>query len=416
MADTGETPLPQLRLIDPQEASRAVGRLETLSTLALLVASGAAQSKSALVRATEMPRPTVSAAVDLLVNRGLLVRRGLIGADRGRPAERIAIAAGTGLILVADIGAMHATLAVADLNLRLLGHSFERMDVATLAPGELLTGVAGRLAELAQRCAPGEPFAVCVLGIPARLDTSSGRAVRPPLMPGWDDYDAKAALSADLRCPVVIENDVNLRALGEAAALPVDQRPLLLVKLGTGIGAGLVDPAGRVYHGSDGSAGEIGHTPVGGTPARQCYCGNSNCVEIVAGVPGMLARLHDLAPAGEAPQCVEDLVARLRVGDPSAVEVVSQAGRACGEVLAPLCNTLNPRRLVVTGVVSQFSDELLAAIRSTVYRFARPLATRNLLIGHSVVGRLGGVAGGLVLGAQEVFGARHLRDWSSSAG
>jgi len=411
--DGAAVTLPPLRLVDPHQATRAIGRLEAVSTIALLVASGEAQSKSALVRATGMPRPTVSAAVESLVARGILVRQGVIGSDRGRPAERIEVAPSAGLVLVADVGVAHTTLAVADLNLRLLAHGVERLVVPGQDPDDVLAGLTDRLRDLAQRCAPGVRPAVAVLGLPARIDTSTGRAVRPPLLPGWDDYDAVGGFSRLLGCPVAIENDVNLRALGEAAALPADQRPLLLVKLGTGIGAGIIDATGDVYHGSDGSAGEIGHTPIGRFGQRQCYCGNSGCLEIVAGVPGMLARLRELTQEADAAECVEDVVARLRAGDPAAVTVVSEAGRACGEVLAPLCNTLNPRRLVITGVIPQASDELLAAIRTTVYRYARPLATRNLLIGPSVLGGWAGVAGGLVLGAQYVFGPHALRRLSA---
>lgn len=403
-----DSELPGLRLVDPTSA-QAISHQQMLSSLSLLVASGLAQTKASLGRLTGLPRSSVSAHVDTMLRRRIVEHSGLITAERGRPAERLIISPSLGIILIADVGVAHASLAVADMNLQLLGHQFHVVDLRAAAPDEYLTWVAGQLTAMAEELAPGRNFGLCVLGLPARIDTRYHYAVRPPNIPGWDGFDASTDLSNRLGCPVVIENDVNLRALGEAAALPLDQLPILTVKIASGIGAGLVDGSGHIYHGFDGAAGEIGHTPLSQGPQILCRCGNTGCLEAVAAVPSMLASLRALGncPDNQA-TTVEDLIARLHTDDAAALRVVRESGRAVGEIVAMLCNALNPRRVVITGLVTQATDEILANVRTTVYQLARPLATRNLIIAHSALGQLSGVAGGMVLGAQTALSPPYL--------
>ncbi len=118
-------------------------------------------------------------------------------------------------------------------------------------------------------------------------------------MPGWDGFRVIDPLRAAFQCAVVLENDVNLRALGESRALAPDQSPLLSVKVGTGIGAGLVTEHGVVHRGSAGASGEMGHIPLRSAPPTVCQCGNTGCLEAVASVPALIRRYAEEAPAGD---------------------------------------------------------------------------------------------------------------------
>ena len=400
-------PLPSLRLID-SESVQAVSHNDLLSSLSLMIASGLAQTKAALGRATGLPRSSVSGYTDELLRRGVIRESGVIASDRGRPAERLLLSPALGLILIADVGAAHVTLAIADLNMTLLIHESHRRDVRQYSPLSYLKWLTQQLQRLADVAAPNRRFGLCVLGLPARIDTHQSMAVRPPNMPEWDAFDASRALSGMLKCPVVIENDVNLRALGEASSLPSEQRPVFAVKIGTGIGSGIVDTHGRVFHGFDGAAGEIGHTPTSQGLRIRCRCGNLGCLEAIAAVPGMIARLHDLTDAADDVLTVEDLMVLVRAQDEAALQVVRESGQAVGEIVAALCNALNPRRVVIGGLITLASDELLAKIRTSVYQLGRPLATRNLIIAHSGLGQLAGVAGAMVLGAQSALSPQYL--------
>jgi predicted NBD/HSP70 family sugar kinase len=241
-----------------------------------------------------------------------------------------------------------------------------------------------------------------VIGVPGPVDGRHGIPVRPPIMPGWHAYPVAARLRRTFGCPVLLENDVNLRALGEARALLPDQAPLLFVKVGTGIGGGLITGAGELHHGADGAAGDIGHVRVRGGPDVRCVCGNVGCIEALASA-GAIARRLGVESGGEA--TIADVRALVARGDPTVLRLVREAAELIGEVVATLVHFYNPARVTIGGSVAAASDDLLAGIRSVVYQRALPLATRNLVLANSVLGEFAGVAGATVLGIERALSA-----------
>lgn len=390
------SPLPPLRLTAPALSARLDGAV-TLSTLARLVASGAAVSKADLVATAGLARTTVSTGVDELLDRGVLRLAGTRPTPgRGRPADRLALSPHGGHVLVADLGAGGAHLAVVDLSQRVRAHTHLDLDVAQ-GPETVLAAVESGLQSLQARV-PGGARAV-VIGVPGPVDGQQGVPVRPPIMPGWHAYPVSARLRRTFDCPALLENDVNLRALGEARSLPADQAPLLYVKVGTGIGGGLITGAGELHHGADGAAGDIGHVRVRGGPDVRCVCGNVGCIEALASAGAIARRLG----ADGDPVTIADLRALIARGDPTVLRLVREAAELIGEVVATLVHFYNPARVTIGGSVSTASDELLAGIRSVVYQRALPLATRNLVLANSALGELAGVAGAAVLGIERVL-------------
>ena len=401
------SPLPPLRLSTPALSGRTDAAV-TLSTVARLVASGAAVSKADLVPAAGLARTTVSAAVDELLARGVLRPDGARPtAGRGRPADRLALSPRGGQILLTDVGARGAHLAVVDLSQRVLARDHIDVDVQD-GPDAVLAAVETGLATLRAAALRGRgteaPVRAVVIGLPGPVDGNLGIPVRPPIMPGWHAYPVSARLAGTFDCPAVLENDVNLRALGEARALPADQAPLLFVKVGTGIGGGLVTREGVLHHGADGAAGDIGHVRVRGGPDVACVCGNVGCIEAVASASAIARRLTAEHPGGPAASIAEvrTLIAR---GDPDALGVVREAAGLIGELVATLVHFYNPARVTLGGSLTAASDELLAGVRSVVYQRALPLATRNLVLTNSVLGEYAGLAGAAVLGIERVLSA-----------
>lgn len=386
----------------------AVTGSELPSEVALLVSSGKANSKAELVRETGLARSTVSSCVDGLLRRGVLTTSGVIAVDRGRPAERLVIDDRLGLIAVADVGARHTMLGIADMNMRLLAHEWHVISIADYTPEDFLAWVSEQLWHMASAVNADLPLRHAVLSLPARIDIREDAPIRPPIMPGWDAFDAVRHMQDALGCPVGVENDTNIRALGDAAILPEGERPIIEVKIGTGIGGGIIVKDGRIFHGFDGSAGEIGHTSYDPRNRKRCACGQTGCLETQASVPAMLRRMQALSPTADEPDSVEQLIERLRDGNLGAEQAVCEAGEAIGIMVATLCNVLNPRHVIVGGLIVEASDELLTAIRTTVYRTARPLTTRNLSIGRSPLGRFAGLAGGIVLATQETLSPERL--------
>src|SRR4051794_3426442 len=400
------TLLPPLRLSTPPSTGR-IDAEATLSTVARLIASGAAQSKADLVPAAGMARTTVSAAVDELLNRGVVRIAGTRPPPgRGRPADRLALSPRGGHVLLADVGARGAHLAVLDLSQQVVAHEHVDLDVRD-GPEPVLDAVEARLDALRAQGPPEVPARAVVIGLPGPVDGNLGTPVRPPIMPGWHAYPVSARLQGRFGCAAILENDVNLRALGEARALPADQAPLLFVKIGTGIGGGLVTREGVLHHGADGAAGDIGHVRVRGGPDHPCVCGNVGCIEAVASAGAIPRRLAALPhPAGVS--TLDDVRALIARGDPDALGVIREAAGLIGELVATLVHFYNPARVTLGGSLTAASDELLAGVRSVVYQRALPLATRNLVLTNSVLGEYAGLAGAAVLGIERVLSAESI--------
>lgn len=380
------------------------------STLARLVASGEGASQADLVRVTGLARSTVTNGLDTLHACGVIRTGGLRPTPgRGRPADRLDINPGFGVILVADIGTQSARLSIHDLGQHTLAAEMMPVDLSD-EPAAVLELISVKFEELFRQLPrPHGPARVLVVGLPGPVDVQRGVPVKPPIMPGWDGFPVSDFLSERLGCPTLVENDVNLRALGEARALPVDQSPLLYIKVGTGIGGGLITVAGELHRGADGAAGDIGHVRVPGADHAQCVCGNIGCLESVASLTAMLRVRQAMGGFdSRVPASVEELENDIRAGDQVSLKLVRQSAAMIGEVVVSMVHFFNPARVVIGGTTTDSCDDLLAGIRSVVYRRALPLATRRLSLCHPILGELSGTAGAVVLGIEDALDSATL--------
>ncbi|MGW3646022.1 ROK family protein [Streptomyces sp. NPDC000878] len=385
------------------------------SRIARLVAAGEAAHRLDLARLTGLSRSSIHTHVQDLVDAGLLHGDDAAGGGRGRPALRLSLAGDAGVVLIADLSAFSARCVVADLTQRVLAELTLPWRLVE-GPQPTLSFLADRFADLLTRAGiPADRPRVLVVGLPGPVDVARGMAVRPPIMPGWDGFPVAERLAAAFDCPVLVDNDVNLMALGEARTVPPEQLPVLFVTVGAGIGAGFVLADGTLHRGADGAAGDIGHIRAPGADDVVCRCGKVGCVEALAST-GALARRHaptgaadgDDASAGTAGTAADDaamraFLGRLRDGLPDELRAVREAGATLGEVVALCIHMLNPRHVVVGGEVVEASDDLLSAVRGVVYRQALPLATRELTITRSVLGRDASMVGAMVLGVEHLL-------------
>ncbi|MFV0407581.1 MAG: ROK family protein [Propioniciclava sp.] len=400
--------LPTLRLARPDYAYRNTGST-TLALLARLIASHQGSSKSELSSVTGLSRTTVSTAVDRLLRAKVVRRSGAVaGSGRGRPADSLAIAPDAGTMLVFDCGAKSTRLSVANLAQQILVERTIMLDVAD-GPESTVAVLTDAMRDLMDGVESVSEHGCTVIGLPARLDYHDKTPVRPPIMPGWDGFRVDEMLERAFGYPVVVENDVNLRALAESRSLSPDQSPLVAVKVGTGIGAGLVTAQGEVHRGGAGAAGEIGHITLRSAPDTACVCGSQGCLEAVASVPALLRAYAEQIPAGtQPPHTAEELAALITKDDPLAVSLIRQSAVYLGEAIADIVHVFNPARVVITGPTTSASDVLLARIRSMIYEHARPLATRNLQVSFSALGERSGVAGAVVLGVERLLSPESL--------
>jgi glucokinase-like ROK family protein len=383
---------------------------------------GRSRSRSELIERTGLGRAIVTRRVQELLDRGLIDAGATGRSTGGRPPRQLAFRADAGHVLVADLGATSIGVALTDLGGRILGHYAEPSDIAD-GPETILGRVETLFAELQRttRNAPGPVWGVG-LGVPGPVEFASGRPVSPPIMPGWDGYPIRQRFADRFDAPVWVDNDVNVLALGEwRAGLAQGHADVVVVKIGTGIGAGIISE-GRLHRGAQGSAGDVGHIQVVDDAAVVCRCGNVGCLEALAG--GAAIGRHGEAAAREGRSTrlraaldehghitAEDVARAAAFGDPVAVELLASAGRRVGHMLASVVNFFNPSLVVIGGGVAQSGDQLLAAIRETVYGRSLPLATRELLIQRSSLGSLGGVIGASALVVDQLFARDSIVRW-----
>ena len=138
------------------------------------------------------------------------------------------------------------------------------------------------------------------IGFPFPVNFREGKPDSPPNVPLWHDYPLKDIYRKEFDCPVLVDNDVNVMALGEGyKGCTVNETDFLFIKVGTGIGSGLIVD-GKIYRGANGCAGDIGHIGVDGSNAH-CICGNNGCLEAVAGGRALSAQAIEKAMNGESP-------------------------------------------------------------------------------------------------------------------
>jgi predicted NBD/HSP70 family sugar kinase len=249
------------------------------------------------------------------------------------------------------------------------------------------------------------------VAVPGPVDFASATVVSPPIMTGWDGYPIRSWFADRFACPVLVDNDANAMTLGEHCTNFADRDSLVMVKVATGIGAGII-AHGLIYRGADGSAGDIGHiqiSPPDNMPTDDsepvCRCGNTGCIEAYG---GGWALLRDLRAAGREVSAISDIARLLESGDPLAVSLVRRAGRFIGVALSDVVSLLNPSVVIVGGELAASAATLMAGIRESVYARSLPLATRRLQIVPARLGDGAGTVGLTSMLADHIFDIRRI--------
>jgi glucokinase-like ROK family protein len=350
-----------------------------------------------------------------LVNKGYLVETEEGASQGGRKPGLLRINDQLGYIAGIDIGATSVEIALADVTGLIVQRVSEPTDVH-LRPEMVL----GRCREMllglvaAQQGISDQVLGIGV-GVPGPVDFARGVLVAPPLMPEWESFPIRDFIKEVFPSAfVVVDNDVNLMALGErrsGEAANIDH--FIFVKIGTGIGAGIISN-GRIHRGSDGCAGDIGHICVD-KEGPLCACGNRGCLEAMGAGPAISARAREAALSGASPLLKqilaanggalrpEDVNAACREGDQAALDIIRLSGQMVGDVLATLVNFFNPSHIFIGGGIANFGNHLLVAIRRAVLQRSLPLATTHLVINFSRMGSDAGVTGAIALALDYLF-------------
>ncbi len=372
---------------------------DTPGDLLHLIRSGRARTRGELGQVTGLARSTVSQRIDALKAAGLVVELAEAAPSTGgRPPSLLGFNADAGLVLVADLGATHSRVAVSNLLAEPIAETSAEIDI-DLGPSEVLAWVEESfdflLSEIRRPAADVRGIGI---GLPGPVDFARGMAVNPPIMAGWHLYEVATHFRESYQVPVLVDNDVNIMALGEYWVMEPKVEDFVFIKVGTGIGSGLI-LGGSLHRGAKGAAGDIGHVRATNDEAH-CRCGNNGCLEATAGGAAIAAALRE---GGIEAADGRDVVELVEKGDREATRSLRAAGRLIGQVLASTVNLLNPALIMVGGDLARAESQLLDGIREVVYQRSTSLSTTDLQITASSLGDRAGITGAAAMVIEHIF-------------
>jgi len=268
--------------------------------------------------------------------------------------------------------------------------------------------VIGRLAAVAENLRRQAPADSAVIGIgvggPGGIYPEDRRVSQSPNFPGWHDVDLAGPLAQRAGLPVALDNDANVAAYGEFhCGVGRDVDSMVLLTLGTGIGGGVI-LEGKIWRGTWGMAGEVGHVIVepNGHP---CGCGGWGCVEQYAAGPAMVRLAREAWAAGEIPRSPDHpdldpeqltpalLYRAAKAGCPVSRKVFETSATYLGILITGLLNVLNVPLFALGGGVSASFDLLYPTAREVVRRRAYRIPGENVRLERALLGNEAGVIG-----------------------
>ncbi|HXD28697.1 MAG TPA: ROK family transcriptional regulator [Arthrobacter sp.] len=349
-----------------------------------------------LARQTGLSTATVSNIVKFMQTAGLVTTEPTTSS--GRRALNVKLISDGAIAIGIDFGRRHLRVVFASLNYQIVA---EKTVILPLGHGaeDGISAAADLIAELLDQTGLGPSALIGAgVGIPGPIDRRSGTVAQGAILPEWVGLNILERLEEVLDLPVVVDNDANLGALAEVTWGPHNGlENLVFIKIGSGIGAGLIIN-GSPYYGNVGITGEIGHATVLEHGAA-CRCGNRGCLETVASTTVMI---NLLSRSAVPPETAEDVVEQARAGATAAVRVVDDAGMAVGQALGNIANLLNPEVIVVGGPLAGLGDLLLEPIRRGLLRHAVPVVGESTSVVMSSLGDRAESLGAAALAFQHV--------------
>jgi N-acetylglucosamine repressor len=348
-------------------------------------------SRAAVARATGLTRTTVSDVVAGLLRDGLTREIGRGPSTGGRAPVLLEVADNARHLIGLDLGENVFRGAIVDLRGRIV--TAVSIAVEDRDGREALDRVFGLVDQLIG--ATDRPILGIGIGTAGLIDTTVGTVLEAVNL-DWHDVPLGKLLRARTGLPVYVVNDSQATALAEHVFGGPRTSNLVVVKVGEGVGAGLV-LEGRLFQGDGFGAGEIGHTTVrpGGVA---CRCGRNGCLETVASTRAILAALET-----HGIRRLPDAIVALQAGDEVVLEAVTAAARELGVAVAWLTGALNVDRVLLVGGAAEFGEPWLAAVRDTLQRSALGLLAAETTV---QIGRLHD--DGVVLGASALLMTHEL--------
>ncbi|TFB90842.1 ROK family transcriptional regulator [Cryobacterium algoricola] len=367
-----------------------------------LIRSGEATTRTELIERLGWSRITLARRLDDLLAAGIIVVSGQRESGGGRPSEKFAVNKDAGLLLSVDIGGSHTRVAITDLISTVLVE--DEADIGLWeGPDAVFTWATQVFDYLLPRLGKSRADVRGIgVGVPGPVDAQTGRLASPQLDQQWADVLVKDYFPEEYSAVFAIDRDVNVMAVAESRLGWPEYRDLIVLKLGLGIGCGLVLDD-RVYRGARGGAGDVAHRYRHGS--EPCSCGGSGCLETVASGYAIRRRLNE---RGYRVRTSSDIVALARLASPDAVELLTAAGQEIGTALVDVAGLLNPQIIVVGGILAEAGDPFLSAIRDTLLAGARAFSGEGLVVAQSRLGNKAGILGASLVAQDALFATERI--------
>ncbi|GAA3453601.1 ROK family transcriptional regulator [Dactylosporangium matsuzakiense] len=355
-------------------------------------------SRPELAQQTGLSKPTVAVALTNLERAGLLRRVGTRAGAAGRSAMLYEVRPEAGWVFAVDVGRSYVRVGLADL----VGTIVARKDEPSR--GTRARDLVAQLTRLAEELAgqagiTRDDVTLAVFGTPGIHDKATGALHLAPNLPGWDRRGSVERLAGIAGSTYVVENDVDLAAVGEATyGLGRGVRHFVYVSIGTGTGMGIIID-GRLYRGFRGAAGEIGYLPIGeGDPLlEQPAARPRGMFESVASADGIVGVARRLGLPGAV--TAKDVFDAARAGEETARLAVSREVDHVSHALAGITAVLDPELVVLGGGVgSQLGDLFTSPLTE---RLRTLVALRPPRIEVSTLGPDAVLLGALAVGLAE---------------
>jgi glucokinase-like ROK family protein len=396
-----------------QITTPAAVRANNLSITLNLIRERGSITRTELMELTELSAPTISSLVNFLISAGFVEEKGSAASSGGRRPNLLHFNYDARHAVGVDMGATHVNVVCMNLAGQVKSHQSRRMDIVNL-PRQTLDNIIEMVHEvITESQVPMDEILGLGLTVPAPLNTITSGTFLTHYMPSWKGISPIQELGKVFSMPLYLENDANAGALAEkwwGSARKCDT--IVFVKLGTGVGSGLII-GNEIYRGFSGTAGEIGHTTIE-TMGRRCRCGNQGCMESYVGLPGILmdARLglaEDASWVGSLDNLtVQQVIEAARRGNQFCQQLIQTAGRYLGIGLANLVNIMNPGMLVLGGELAEAGDFLVEPMVTSMLNRSIPFEKHMEKIVMSELGQDAVAIGAATLAIIEAFSPSNL--------
>jgi glucokinase len=352
-------------------------------------------SRADLARYSGLSAPTISSGVAYLTDNGLIKPMGPGPSKGGRPPDLLRFNSRAGYVAGVDIGTSLVRIVLADLNGKIAEKdAFTTHSQST--PDHVVSLIASGIHKLrARQRIPSKRLLALAVGVPGITDVQKGTVVSAPILPCWRAVPLREILAGKVGTHAIVENDVNLAALGEGqCGIARGVKNFVFLTVGTGIGAGIFIN-GHLYHGADWAAGEIGYLYVPGTEESPLTILNPGSLEDRIGAKAIERAWRNLGDqdgdsglAAAPPMDGGTILDLAEDGNAVADRILQQTARILADAITNLCVVLNPSLVVLGGRIGS-RPALFKATRRIIERneFCRPrLAVSTLATEASVLG------------------------------